>query len=538
MKRTVFQLVTLAALLVLILPAGSLANRSDVSSPLSVADLTAAASGNDLLLTWSHVGSEIDHHEVHRSRAPYFDPTDASFVSNVSPDGSATLEYPDVGRASTANYFYVVAPVETGGTVQPASNRVGIFNYDLSGRTYDAAACDDLFINEVMFAPAVGGHEWVELKNGGTASIHVAGCGLTDEDENWYVLPDALPEMPAGAFLVVLFDGQGASVDDIDFSDNIATVHSQPWLVDIFEDGADQAALYSPPPYAISEIASFVAWGADPGTDADGAIAGGIWGRGVFKDLYNDGVGTMVPVAPGRTLGLVPDGLTYRVDEWVHYQESEVTQGGQNTVPGVSTFNLASGATVDSGTLAIGWLAVEGASAYHFQMDDDSSFAPPIYDLVLESPSFVPTEIVPDGTYNWRVSVVRDEVQGTWSTPAEMKVVTRPVLPQPEGGAALVPDGSPIILGWEHLAINWQLQRKDTEMVCMHGDNETASVGSGARLNAPWDAPHDEVVLKEHGTNYCARGIHFYAGFLLRQKTEPGFHLLSHLRRRKRRSPA
>lgn len=404
-----------------------------------------------------------------------------------------------------------------------------------------ADATGDIVINEVMFAPAPGGHEWVELKSSGSSPVSIAGYGLTDEDSNWYHIPVALPPVPAGAFVVVVFDGQGSAADDLDFGDNVTMLHGQPGLTDIFEDAADQVALYETPSASYdhrlylplilrgssstssvlaardtpgigptsmaagSSILSFVAWGADPGADADGAVAGGVWRRGDFKDLYNNGVGTMLPVAPGRSLGLVPGGFTYRVDEWVHYQESEVTQGGQNPIPGVSYFNLAPGATVDSGTFAVGWLAVEGASAYRFQMDDDPGFASPNYDVVLESPSFVPTEIVPDGVYSWRVAVVRDGAQGAWSTRAEMMVVTRPPLPLAEGGTALVPDDSPIILGWEHLEIQWQLQRKDTKMVCLHGDNETANVGSGELLNAPWDAPHDEVALKEHGSNYCAR---------------------------------
>lgn len=126
MKRTVFRLVTLAALLVLLLPGGSLVADSRsaegsapaASAPLSVADLTVAASEHDLLLTWTHLGSEIDHYEVHRSRAPHFAPDAASFVENVYPGGGATLEYPDAGRAYTANYFYAVVPVEAGGVAQ------------------------------------------------------------------------------------------------------------------------------------------------------------------------------------------------------------------------------------------------------------------------------------------------------------------------------------------------------------------------------------------------------------------------------------
>lgn len=508
MKHTVLRLITRIVLVALLMPVGvlvsdsrsiegstpltgSLYNRSRIRSHLFVTDLKAEVSGNDLLLTWSHVGGEIARYEVHRSRAPYFEPGEASFVEDVYPAGGGTLAYSDAGRAATADYFYAVVPIGIGSDAYPVSNRVGIFNFDLSGRTYDPQACDSLFINEVMFAPAAGGVEWVELKNGGIAPIHVAGCGLTDEDENWYVLPEALPDMPAGAFLVVLFDGQGAAADDLDFSDNVATVHSQPWLVDIFEDGADQAALYSPPPYAISGIISFVAWGADPGPDDDVAVIAGVWGEGLYKDLREIGDETPLPVHPGRSLGLLPGGAdSFSPDNWVHYQAAETTQGQDNLIPTIAGYDPVSGATIDSATFAIGWSAVEGASAYHFQMDNNSDFSSPEYDLMLDGSAFVPNTPVPEGKYHWRVAVIQNGQAGYWSAPAEINSLT---FTGTAGTAA-----APVAASAKVLGIQWKLQRKDTGMACRAGDHETGA--------APWDAPHPTTGSpKPHGSNYCER---------------------------------
>ena len=357
-----------------------------------------------------------------------------------------------------------------------------------------------------MFAPAAGGHEWVELKNGGTAPIHPAGCGLTDEDENWYVLPEALPEMPAGAFLVVVFDGQGAAADELDFGDNVATVHTQPWLVDIFEDGADQAALYGPPPYAISEIVSFVAWGANPGPDDDVAVTAGIWGEGLYKDLRQIGDETPLPIYPGRSLGLLPGGAdSFSPNGWVHYQEAEVTQGQDNPVPGIAGYDPAPGATIDSATFAIGWQSVEGATVYHFQMDDNSNFASPEYDLTLDGPAFVPDESVPEGKYSWRVAVVQNAQTGPWSAPVEINSLT--FTGMAGAGTARVAAAFTKVLG-----IQWQLQRKDTGMVCHAGDSETG--------NAPWDAPHPTTgAPTPHGDTYCERAsismlASYYGGHL------------------------
>jgi hypothetical protein len=40
----------------------------------------------------------------------------------------------------------------------------------------------NMIINEVMFYPDVGGYDWVELKNNGTAPENIDGYALTDED--------------------------------------------------------------------------------------------------------------------------------------------------------------------------------------------------------------------------------------------------------------------------------------------------------------------------------------------------------------------
>ena len=164
--------------------------------------------------------------------------------------------------------------------------------------------------------------EWRQLR------VHLAGYRLTDEDGNWYRIPAALPPVPAGAFVVVMFDGQGAAADDLNFGDNVATLHSPPGQTDIFEDGADQVALYNAtlfdilapgaceaavggvtawrPDDTTSAVVSFVAWGADPTPDDANAVTAGVWGEGLYKDLRQIGDETPQPVFPGRSLGLVP----------------------------------------------------------------------------------------------------------------------------------------------------------------------------------------------------------------------------------------
>jgi formylglycine-generating enzyme required for sulfatase activity len=400
----------------------------------------------------------------------------------------------------------------------------------------------DIFINEVMFAPASGGHEWVELKNGGASPLNIAGFGLTDEDGAWYRIPAALPPVPAGAFVVVVFDGQSSGADDLDFGGNVATLHSQPGLTNVLEDAPDQVALYeaesASPDHqlylpltlrstvgvgsasatgdsadfvpasvaAAPAIISFVAWGADPGSDDDAAVAAGVWDEGMYKDLRMIGEQAIQPDLPGHSLGLVPGGDSSLPDDWVHYQVPEVTPGNANPVPGLPDLESLLPQTMDSATFAIGWPDVEGATAYHFQMDGDSSFGSPEYDLMLDAPAFVPMSPVPEGKYYWRVAVVRDGEASSWSTPIEVNSIA---VPAPTAA--------------KQLYITWQLQRKDTGMVCRAGDNETDYVGDNRTRNAPWDAAHPVNERKLHGINYCERAsvsmvASYYGGRLSQER--------------------
>jgi formylglycine-generating enzyme required for sulfatase activity len=394
----------------------------------------------------------------------------------------------------------------------------------------EADTSAEIFINEVMFAPTSGEYEWVELKNGGESPIRVAGYGVTDEDDNWYRIPSSLPDVPADAFVFVIFDGQGSAADDLNFGDNVATLHSPPGMTNIFEDGADQIALYrsqnrlflplilsavsgSPKPGNMtpsSAVVSFIAWGADPGADDDGAVYSGVWGEGSYKDLGKIGEESDQPVFPGRSVGLIPGGVAYLLGDWAHYQESEVTRGHANPVPGLPPLDSPLPATIDSATFAVGWPDVEGATAYHFQMDNDISFSSPEYDLMLAGPTFVPPSPVPDGKNYWRAAVVRDGQTSGWSAPAEVNSMTLPSL---DGAAVSGGSDQPALpyIDWKMLGIKWKLQRKDTKMVCRAGDHETADVEDiGDTLhktkNAPWDLWHPETGdLKRHGSNYCER---------------------------------
>jgi len=364
-------------------------------------------------------------------------------------------------------------------------------------------------INEVMFRPGTGGHEWVELKNASSAAINIDGYGITDEDGYWYEIPDALPNVPGGAFVVVIFDGAGSGSNDYNFSDNVATLHTPPGVVNIFEDGADQCALYTygagqfiyvylplvlkdyvswnppvivpSPDFPASPVIAFVAWGAEPGSEANEAAAAGLWSEGWYVSLAR-GLGEESPDAslvPGESIGLLPGSQTAYPDDWTLFQTGEVTQGSENPFPVISWFYPSAGATIDGATFAVSWNPTHRATGYRFQMDDNSNFSSPVTNTTLTEPAYTPTSSVPEGTYYWRVKVSFASGESPWSPGVQIHSLTLP----------------PSAAAFKTLGITWQLQHKDTNMLCLDGDAETGSEA--------WDAPHTR--RGTHGNNYCVR---------------------------------
>ena len=375
----------------------------------------------------------------------------------------------------------------------------------------------DVRINEVMFHPGAGEYEWVELKNAGSDPVNIGGYGITDEDGNWYKIPDALPDVPAGAFVVVVFDELGSGSDETDFGDDVATLHSAPGLVDIFEDDADQCALYTysagdltylhlplvtrdyaswNPPLPEPEtdlptppVIAFVAWGAEPGDEASTASAAGLWSEDWYVGLAR-GIGEESPdlmLAPNESIGLFPDSQSGYLDDWTLFQAGEVTRGAENAYPAISWSYPAPGATVDSETFAVIWNAIAGATGYRFQMDDNSDFGSPEEDTTLTQPAYTPTSPVPEGTYYWRVKVIFAGGQSSWSPGTEIASLA---LPSPTASASHT-----AALAYKTLGITWQLQHKDTNMLCLDGCQETG--------NSAWDGPHAN--MGTHGSGYCVR---------------------------------
>jgi len=378
-------------------------------------------------------------------------------------------------------------------------------------------------INEVMFYPATGQYEWVELKNTGATSVDISDYSITDEDGNWYSIPDALPPVPCGAFVVVIFDGAGSGSDDYDFGDNVATLHTSPGLVDIFEDTADQCALYTysagrltylylplvlknfvswnppvpepPSDFPESPMISFVAWGDSSEGDDDTAVAAGLWPDEAYIGS------TQAPgneaVSAGGSIGLYPGQLTGSPSDWVIYLPSQTSQGQDNLPPSPYFRNPPDGITTTDHQIPFGWSNVAGAESYHLEVDDDPNFGSPELAVDVTESEYVPTTPFPDGTFYFRVKAqVTGGGESSCSPVGQVTFIT-----VSEASRAHV-------IAQALLGVTPKRQHKDTRMLCLDGHNETGQ--------HRWDSAHendgDWIVGNgtpirgcRHDDHYCTR---------------------------------
>ena len=72
--------------------------------------------------------------------------------------------------------------------------------------------------------------------------------------------------------------------------------------------------------------------------------------------------------------------------------------------------------SVVESTPSFNWERVEGAAGYQIQVDNDANFSSPILSKLPNGTSYIPTVVLQDGTYYWRVALRRSsKVVGRWS---------------------------------------------------------------------------------------------------------------------------
>lgn len=74
--------------------------------------------------------------------------------------------------------------------------------------------------------------------------IDIAGWHMGDGNR-WYTLPHDLPPMPAGTKVIVYYDGLGATHDDYDYGDGIASLHTPAGMVNVLPDTQGVILLYA-----------------------------------------------------------------------------------------------------------------------------------------------------------------------------------------------------------------------------------------------------------------------------------------------------
>lgn len=397
-------------------------------------------------------------------------------------------------------------------------------------------------INEVMFYPEAGEPEWVELMNAGEAPVNITDYGLTDEDGNWYAFPSDLPSVPAGAFVVVIFDGLGPTMDDRDFSDNVVTLHSAPGETGIFKDDTDQVALYrgvenvpsagwtvnlpvilnsaSGPassdratpvtvqPFESSDlqVVDFVAWGAPPGDDASNAAAAAIWLEDWSVNLSRGFGINHTAVESGEAIGVLPGRVTSSPGDWYLFQNGASTPGAENSVPIISSYTPEDASMVSGTTFGVAWNLVGGATNYRFQLADQPDFSTLEVDAVTDEPRYVADTVVPDGVYYWRVQVQYPDSTGPWSSPISIEVASVPEL----ANISNAPDTPSTVENVKLLFVPFRLQHKDTRMLDLEGSPEFGV--------ARWDSAHeddgdwivgngDPRIANQLDQMYCVRAV-------------------------------
>jgi hypothetical protein len=392
------------------------------------------------------------------------------------------------------------------------------------------ANASSVYLNEMLPHPPSGQHQWVELHRPGApqylnylplamkgadafahsapaagaplstqADPDISGWQITNKAGGSYTIPEALPPVPEGAFVLIYFDGAGPASDDYSFADRLAVLHTPPGMVDTFDPTADQAALYAGATHNSQTIRDYVAYGAAPGDGANDAIAAGLWNPGAWVGLQiGSGATPEGEVAPeNRSIGLYPGHTNLSPDDWAVYTAADQTPGAANPVPRSVWSTVGDGAVMGSDGFALGWRFVPGAT-YQLQIDDDAAFGSPLVDVVLPQPYYQPQTPPPAGTYRWRVrALLGPGHTAAWSTPLQVTILA-------VGGYSAASDAPEALAVGPNvvLSMTWLRQRKDNRLLCLDGDNE----GNPATYSTEeaWDEVHPDGIYT-HGRNSCVR---------------------------------
>src|SRR5574341_759984 len=302
-----------------------------------------------------------------------------------------------------------------------------------------------LLINEILFQPAAGQPQFVELKNvRGTTRLD--DFSLQNETGQSYTF-QAGAQIKSGEFLLILFDGQNRVEGNTIHADLTKFLNPESVFIDLLaSDGT---------------VLDHVAWG-ETQPESVNLSRGGI-----VRDLVS-----------GTTIGRVPGLINVDAADWVTFGPSQATPGAPNSYPSVEAMLPLNGAIFKSGSVAVSWYPVAGAAEYRFQLSSHESFSPLYIDQTVTTPEFQAGALAAQ-TYYWRVQAIAADSSTAAFSPTGVFTVIR------ASTQHSAPHLARAEVAVKILDVPWFSQRKDTSMLLLESKNET-----GAHS---WDKAHPKL---------------------------------------------
>lgn len=228
-------------------------------------------------------------------------------------------------------------------------------------------------LNEVRFAPAEGESAFVELKLGADAG-GVSALSLENDAGAVYELPDDLPSLASGGFLLIMFDGRSGLADGV--------LHAAP--SDFLNLASGRVRLL------------------DAGQSEQDAVA---WGADRTDSVRLGNGGAIADFPPGATISRAPASTTPAdPDAWYVTEPPLSTPGSANRLPGVEMLLPIHGALLESGQQSLSWYPARNAESYLVQVARDAQFTQLVLEQTVSSPGVTAT--LTPGEYFWRVQAM------------------------------------------------------------------------------------------------------------------------------------
>ncbi len=355
-------------------------------------------------------------------------------------------------------------------------------------------------MTEISPFAAAGKYPWIEFHNPLAKSVKASALTIVINDEYRYAFPEKLPPVPPNGFVILQLDGKGEP-SEYQYKNGMAFLHT-PWnLTNVMRGKPGQIAVYRKAEDKKNQLAGFVSWGAPGSKKSLTPERSRIWRPKWFVEIAQ-GSGDYDPGAikeADYVIGLYPGSRTAGLTDWVIYFSSEATQGKKNVVPPPKMFSPHDGAVVHSEDIAIGWMVNKHARSFRFQLAEDPDFKAIIEDKILETPTYRPTTVLPEGTYYYRVQILDDAGEKSAFSPMK-KIISKTMGKVREGNS---PPPEKILNSVAQL-----YQRKDTNLLCLDGCASDLS----ASTTQHWDDDHPPAqalslifLNPDHGLGNCAR---------------------------------